>query len=300
MKKHSLFLNYFLSCLPQAQGKECTLLNVEAAGFREHQGRSAVQVAAIEVQCAGEYRLAINGGSNVLGTRRLRGNDGAFIGYQLWQNSTATVEWGGEALAAPLIAKEKSKSSAVVVHPLYGTLTQKVTAASGRYIDLLQLTLSYPPYSPNDKQQAEFILELAVEENCSLDLSALGGFGTRLIGEEDIRGVALGHIRAFCPSGIHYGIGIDSGQHFQNSSRHLSNGTELLPYSLWSNSNRSQAWGDRGLAAIDAGYQETCPGIIVHETGTGTHQQFTVWGDLILKKHGSGLYRDTVNITLAW
>ncbi len=80
----------------------------------------------------------------------------------------------------------------------------------------------------------------------------------------------------------------------------MSNGGELLAYRLWSDSGHSQAEGDSGLADLDLGYQETCPGAIVEKTATGTPQQFTVWGDAMIKEHGSGVYTDTVNITIAW
>lgn len=307
MKLPLLILLLYAASPIIAWGGECTLLNVDTGGFGRYSNRTAIQVAAIQVNCAGEYRLTIDGGRYLQGTRQVCDNDssGRCIGYRLWQDSSAVTEWGStgehsDADVYPAKPLVRTGSGFDVTHPVYGTLVNTAETASGSYTDVVRVTLSFPPYGPDDVLQAELLLNLRKDQSCSLDISGLGGFGSRMAAEKDIRGVVLGQISVLCSSGIHYGIGIDSGLYFQNSSRHMSNGTELLAYTLWSDSGMSSVWGDSGLAAIDAGYQETCPGTIVKTTATGAAQRFTVRGDAMIRKRSSGVFSDTVNITIAW
>ncbi|MCI5122634.1 MAG: spore coat U domain-containing protein [Candidatus Electrothrix sp. AUS4] len=296
----------FITCLfsSTAWSKECTLLDVEALGFSSQGTAGITQVASIEVNCTGEYRLSLDEGKHLQGeVRRLASDSGGYIAYRLWQDKGGTKEWGGQGnvqLGTSLIQNGEGDNT---ILPVYGKIINlgKTNKSSGHYADTVAVTLSWPPYGPDNMQEMMLSFELEQGQECSLSVDALGDFGSRLSGEEDIKGAVLGRIGVTCAADIHYGIGIDSGQHFQNKSRHMSNGTDLLPYTLWSDSTGSLSWwGDAGLSAFDAGYQETCPGGIVKETATGTLQQFTVRGDAAIKGYPPGIYKDTVNITIAW
>ncbi len=168
--------------------------------------------------CEGEYRLAINGGRQALGTRRLRGESGGYIGYRLWQDHAAATAWGSrnshQADAHPAPSLKATGSGSSRTYPVYGTLIKTTEKPAGNYSDVVRVRLSYPPYGPEDMEEIAFNLALTMDQACSLTLDALGGFGANLAAEENIQGMMLGQIEVSCASTIHYAIGIDSGQHF--------------------------------------------------------------------------------------
>ena len=232
----------------------------------------------------------------------MAGDSDGYIPYRLWQDKGAVKEWGDQGnaqLGNPLVKKGEGDN---ITLPVYGKIInlEKIKKLAGHYTDTVTVTLSWPPYGPDNMQEMVLSFELEQDQECSLSVDALGDFGSRMLGKENIKRAVLGEIGVTCAADIHFGIGINCGQHFQNNSRHMSNGTDLLPYTLWSDSAGSLPWGDTGLAFFDPGYPETCPGKIVKEIATGTPQYFTVWGDVMLKRYPPGMYTDTVNITIAW
>jgi spore coat protein U-like protein len=101
-----------------------------------------------------------------------------------------------------------------------------------------------------------------------------------------------GSVDVRCNTGINYDIALDSGANYQNLTRNISNGTDVIPYELTIPATGAE-WGDMS-------YGNTYPwGDVVNNTGTGIAQTNTVNARLMGGHDVSlGAYNDTVNVTL--
>jgi spore coat protein U-like protein len=285
----------------------CTLLNLYPVGFGDSDGSSDTgprKVADVQLQCGEEYRLGLDGGLNLSGTRRLSDGSGHFIGYRLWRDSGNNLEWGDNGLGSgvPYLADPMTGTgtgSVETIH-VYGTANTKDAFPSGSYTDLVHVVLAYPPYGPGDRLEGDLFVSLTLTGACTLDTSGVNGFGAWPAGSSDLQGVALGVITVSCTTGLNFAVGMDAGQNWQSGSRHMSDGAELVAYTLWADSSRSTPWGDSGLAAVDPDYTETHPAPAQTGVATGPPANFFIWGDAAIGGHSPGTYIDTVTVTVSW
>lgn len=95
-----------------------------------------------------------------------------------------------------------------------------------------------------------------------------------------------------CTSGDAYNIGLNGGQNNDGGQNRmkLTTGNHYLNYNLYSDSNRTTAWGDTiGTNTVSA-------------TGDGSAQSYTVYGQVPANQNSlvRGSYTDTVQVTVTY
>lgn len=84
------------------------------------------------------YTVAINNGLNPQGTQRRMAANGAFISYNLYQDTARTVPWGTGANA--LAGTGNGNNQEVVV---FARVPAQTTPAAGTYVDTVQVTVAW-------------------------------------------------------------------------------------------------------------------------------------------------------------
>lgn len=107
---------------------------------------------------------------------------------------------------------------------------------------------------------------------------------------------ADGNLTVTCGNNIVYQAAADAGLHYDGGTlrRNVSNGSDLLQYTLWKDSLFSEEWGDYG-------YGDTYPlGFVIGGVGSGAPQSHTIYGALggLGLIGPAGVYSDTVVVTL--
>lgn len=101
---------------------------------------------------------------------------------------------------------------------------------------------------------------------------------------------ASGSVDVNCTLATPYTIALDAGANYVAPDRQITDGTNVLAYTLTDNVS-GLAWGDDGTTIADAS---------VADTGTGTLQSHVVDANLIGANVPSGAYSDTVNVTVTY
>lgn len=94
-----------------------------------------------------------------------------------------------------------------------------------------------------------------------------------------------------CSSGTSYEIGLDAGlgTGATVTTRKMSNGGNTLNYSLYTDAAHTTVWGE--TASVDT----------VASTGTGSAQNFTVYGLIAASQVvATGSYADTITVTVTF
>lgn len=297
-----LLLQLVCGTLANAQ---CTPPNPHTADFGISDASNdlgPLQLSGIAITCDTEYRLGLDGGQHLEGTRHLSDGAGNFISYYLWSDSGGSTEWGSSGLSGTLYPAEPltaSGNGTEVTHTVYATAITAGASPPGIYTDQVQVILAYPPYGPDDTLTADLFITLSLSGTCSLNTDELNDFGSWLP-DTNIYGIALGAVTVICSPGLDYKIGMGAGQNYRNGSRNMHYNGYLVPYSLWADNARTISWGDQGLSTMEPDYTETYPAPALSETGTGDTQSFFIWGDAIIKGKRPGTYIDTVTVTVVW
>lgn len=264
-------------------------------------GSSPSQITSLRVTCDNEYRIGLDAGSWLSGTRRMQDGKGNFIAYRFWQDSSGSQEWGDNGFASTTYAAPSLNAAAgASTHPIFGSLSSADNALPGNYSDTVRVILSWPPYGANDQQSVTLPVSLQLTDRCSLDVSGIHGFGAWPTGGSNPSGVALGSVSVTCSPGIHYALGLDAGQNYDGKQRRLRSGSSLIPYILRASSGSGPEWGDAGLKAVASDYTETLPAQAVRADGSGQIQNYFVWGDADIAHAPAGSYVDIVNVTVVW
>jgi len=301
-----LFIVFFLPCVSPCTA--CDLLNATVGSFGQSDGSldiANMQIANLEFRCDKQFRMGLDGGQNYSGVRRLSDGKGNYIKYYLWQDSGSNSEWGSNKVEAvtpyPADSFSGKGSGASETWPVYGTAFPAGVYPPGVYTDVVRVILSYAPFGSSVPLETDLHVSLNIEGNCTLNLSGLGDFGEWETGSSDLQGIPLGAITVTCnPPGMMYAIGMGAGMHFHMGMRHMHRDSNVIPYILYADSARSSPWGDRGLARLEPGYAETHPAPAQTGISTGKTQTFMVWGDAMIGTSPSGVYNDTVSVTIVW
>ena len=131
-----------------------------------------------------------------------------------------------------------------------------------------------------------------VTSNCTVTA------GTLAFGNVDVTtGAAVdgtGTLSVICTSGTPWQAAADAGvgTGATAATRKMANGTNLLDYALYTDSGRSNIWGD----AADSGTAK------ISGTGTGTAQSNTIYGTILANQAAlpAGAYSDTVTVTVTY
>ncbi|HEY9552644.1 Csu type fimbrial protein [Allosphingosinicella sp.] len=131
-----------------------------------------------------------------------------------------------------------------------------------------------------------------VTSNCNVSA------GTVAFGDVDVTtGAAVdgtGTISVTCTSGTAWSAAADAGAGTGASlaTRKMANGANLLNYALYTDSARTNIWGDAADAST----------VKVTGTGTGSAQSTTIYGSVLASQTSlpAGAYTDTVTVTVSY
>jgi spore coat protein U-like protein len=287
-------------CSPLSSAAECHLATPSGEFIKSSSDVQAVN--DISVDCTTSYTISLDAGKWFSSTRQLKNQEGETIRYNVWTDVNGTNEWGdigfGGTYAAPPVSGTPTES--ITTHKIFGSISiPSGTIPTGNYTDSVGITLSWPPYSDKEKKEYTLDLSYTAQQECTLDVSGITGFGTWPVGAEDLAGVTIGNVNVTCTSGIQYALGIDAGQHYNGHHRQLAGNGNLISYTLRTAANGSE-WGDTGFTTLLVDYVETHPGTIVQSQGNGQTQHFSVWGDAAVAGVPAGQYADEVSFTIVW
>lgn len=131
-----------------------------------------------------------------------------------------------------------------------------------------------------------------VSANCTVSTSAVAFGDVDVTSGQAVQGT--GDISVTCTSGTAWTAAADAGAGAgaDLAIRKMADGANLLDYSLFIDSARTQIWGD-GIEGATATFAST---------GTGTAQTRTVYGLIPAGQTGvpAGEYADTVQVTVSY
>ncbi|HKM36029.1 MAG TPA: spore coat U domain-containing protein [Thiopseudomonas sp.] len=98
---------------------------------------------------------------------------------------------------------------------------------------------------------------------------------------------ATSDMQVTCTTGAAYSIALSGGGSGDINARVMTLGTDEVEYQLYQEAGRTTVWG------------ETIPTDTVASVGTGTEQDFTVYGQVpVQATPPAGIYTDTVTVTV--
>jgi len=161
---------------------------------------------------------------------------------------------------------------------------------SAKGLAVLSALLSFA--APAMAADATLGVSAEVTKNCTVSTTPVD------FGQVDATaGIAVdgtGALKVTCTSGTPWTVSADAGtgEGATLTDRHMSNGPHQMSYTLYTDSARSQIWGD------DEDSQTTTFG----DNGTGVEQTKTIYAKVAPGQTGlpSGNYSDTVNLTITY
>jgi spore coat protein U-like protein len=147
-----------------------------------------------------------------------------------------------------------------------------------------------PAFATNAGSSLE--VNATVTANCTVSTSAVAFGNVDVTSGQAVQGT--GSVNVTCTNGTAWTAAADAGagSGADLATRKMASGANLLNYSLFTDSARTQVWGDgvEGATATFTG------------TGTGTAQTKTVYGLIPAGQTGvaAGDYADTVQVTVSY
>jgi spore coat protein U-like protein len=139
------------------------------------------------------------------------------------------------------------------------------------------------------QSSATFTVTATVLPSCTVVGGGTLAFGIVTPGNQADGSVA---VTAICTVGTPYTISLNAGtgSGATMTQRRMTSGVDTLPYGLYRDAGRTQAWGD-GTAGSST----------VSSTGTGLAQGFTVYGRVPTSATATvGVYADTITVTATY
>ncbi|HEY5723495.1 MAG TPA: spore coat U domain-containing protein [Allosphingosinicella sp.] len=156
---------------------------------------------------------------------------------------------------------------------------------------ILAATFAAVPASAADANSS-LDVNATVSANCTVSTSAVAFGNVDVTSGQSVQGT--GSVSVTCTNGTAWTAAADAGagSGADLAIRKMANGANLLNYSLFTDSARTQLWGD-GFEGATATFSDT---------GTGTAQAKTVYGLIPAGQTGvpAGEYADTVQVTVSY
>lgn len=115
-------------------------------------------------------------------------------------------------------------------------------------------------------------------------------FGSHTFLDSNI--VASSNLSVKCTTGAPYQIALNAGANpstpGDTTTRRMSDGTNFVPYNLYSDAAYSSSWGDTSTTGE------------VAATGTGAVQSFPIYGKALPGNVPAGTYNDTIQATVTY
>lgn len=238
-------------------------------------------------------------------------SSGARLAYNIYKDASYTQIWGsaystaGSPRAVDLAMSYGSGNTNV---PYYAKLPAQNDAPADSYVttftyanDAAVRAVGYygtPPACSSSMtivSRFEFSVRATVQGDCAIAASNLD-FGTTGLAVAESATDAVSTITIRCTKGLPYSIALDAGTGNGATvvERRMTRvtGQELLRYGLYTNSARSQPWGDGSAGS------STVPG-----TGSGIQSTnlHSVYGRIVPQTQPpGGQYRDTITATVTF
>jgi spore coat protein U-like protein len=134
-----------------------------------------------------------------------------------------------------------------------------------------------------------FTVQMAVTSSCVINGAPTLNFGSQGVLTANVDQTST--LQVQCTNTTPYNVGLDAGtgSGATVAARLLSNGANIIIYSLYSDSGRTTVWGNTiGINTVAA-------------TGTGASQSFTIYGRVLAQTTpAGGTYTDTVTVTVTY
>jgi spore coat protein U-like protein len=275
MRRLALALLFLLTCYALPAVAQTCSLSYTPLSFGNYSGTLLTGVNAAAVTCTTSYTIALNAGTGVgatTTTRKMTGPGGATLNYQIFQNSSRTINWGNTT-GVDIYSGTGSILPQTV--NIYSQVLAGQLVAPGTYTDTIS------------SASASFTVTAIVQAECTISATALsfGTYSGSLIS-------AASALTVSCTNTTPFNIGLNAGtatgatvttrKMTGPSSAHLS-------YALFRNSTHTLNWGN--TVGTDT----------LGSTGTGTAQVISVFGQLAASQPLSpGVYSDTIIATITY
>lgn len=263
-----LLLTAFIA-LP-VRAEKCSL-TITSLGFGNYNGATINSTAVATVKCSSSWSIALNAGTGAGATinlRQMTGPGGATLGYQLFQDSARSINWGNTS------STDVSGTGNTTIN-VYGRIPSGQFVVPGTYTDTVSSASS------------SFTITAVVQPTCSISAGGLA-FGTY----SGLLVNSTSNISVTCTKTTSYNVGLSAGTATGSTVANRSMkgpNSALLGYKLFSNTGRTANWGN------------TVGKDTVASVGTGVLQTLTVYGQIPAGELvAPGSYTDTITATLTY
>jgi spore coat protein U-like protein len=277
----TLAANSISSCTVSSTG--LTFANYDLLGRAQVTGSGT-----LVVQCTGKgndtVNVALSTGSGTCTTRTVKSGANS-MNYNVYTTSALSTVWCDPTTRVPVSFSlgQGGGSTATQNVTFYGAVASGQSVPPGTYTDTLQATVFW---TGGNSPASNVAIQEGAPAACSASAATLafGAYTGAIIN-------AQATFTASCSLSSPYTVALGGGSNQTGSQRRMSaTGGYFIPYSLYSDSTRTTAWGDgTGLGATVAG------------TGTGSAQNFNVYGATGAQSSPhTGSYSDLVVVTVSY
>ena len=228
------------------------------------------------------YNVSLNAGMGTGGTtttREMSGSNSATLGYQMFQNSSHTTNWGNTVGTNTVAGTGTGNAQ---TYNIYAVLPAGQYDAPGSFTDTITASVT----SSLATATTQFSVTATVDSNCAISAAALA-FGTYTGALISVNST----VTATCSKTTTYTVGLSAGTATGATVTNRSMtgpSSALLHYSLFSNSTHTTNWGNTS-------------GSWVSGTGNGSAQALTVYGQVPAGQYPTpGNYTDTIVATVTY
>jgi spore coat protein U-like protein len=275
----------FACCgLQRANAASCSA-SASGIAFGSYVASTAIDITGtVTVTCPSgtAYNISLNAGTGTGGTtttREMSGPNSSTLGYQMFQNSSHTLNWGDTVGTNTVAGTGTGKAQK---YDIYGVLPAGEYDEPGSFTDTLTASVT----SNLATATAQFSVTATVDKYCAISAAALS-FGSYTGALVDTNST----VTATCSSTTTYTVGLNAGTATGATVTNRSMtgpGSALLHYSLFSNSTYTANWGNSS-------------GSWVSGTGSGSAQALTVYGQIPAGQYPTpGNYADTIVATVTY
>jgi spore coat protein U-like protein len=295
MRKLTIVFFFLLLCDGhlKASNLTCTLGGANQILFGTYSS-ALIQVApsSISLNCdaGATYTIGLGPGAHGSGvTNRLMANGTQTLSYQLFSNSSYTLNWGNSSAPTTEVSGIGQGSQSIQIFAqVPANQAFYTTANGGNYTDNVQVTLTCSNCSVISGSPASLGINLnGVAPGCGISANPLnfGSYTGSVL-------QATTTLQVGCTGGDAYSVSLNagSGSNATVTTRKMMLGTNTLNYLLYTSNTYATVWGD-GTSGTS-----TVPG-----TGTGTVRSLTVYGQIPAgQSPPAGTYTDTIIATLTY
>lgn len=295
MKKPAILFFFLLLCNGSLKALNCTLGGATQILFGTYSS-SLIQVApaSISINCdAGtKYTIGIGPGQHGSGlTNRLVANGTQTLSYQLFSNSSYTLNWGDASAPSTEVSGTGIGSQSIQIFAqVPANQAFFATGNGGNYTDNVAVTLTCSNCSVISGSPASLGINVGgVAPGCGISANPLnfGNYTGSVL-------QATSTLQVGCTGGDAYTVSLNAGlgSNATVTARKMTLGTttNTLKYSLYTSNAYNMVWGD-GTSGTST----------VSGTGTGAVKSLTVYGQIPAGQSPPvGTYTDTIIATLTY